>query len=521
MLADTPQVREDAAGPSRLVIACASFAAIVFAMEKYRVTKRIGVDFTTEDQTIFWWVTQDYMRFRFHEPLFYGSPYSSHLESIIAAPLVALGMSCQVAIPFIASLLAAAPFALLAWFAWRQRLYVASIVVLSAHFLLPVEFGALATQAAQPTGVAVGGIAAALLFSSLREPFKFLLFGLLGSLAICLHPNCIYVVGPAGAYLLVTKYRNRWLWLCAGPPTVAIAIGYYFALHFYTTHPAYLLHVQWPIDFQWKAFNDGLNNLDRHLGDLTPTQFHASGFLMLVVVAAIWLTAITRQWQRAFATAVFVIGVVASLAITKVHNGSESFTFPFSRAFYAYPLGVLWLFVLWAEATPVPTDPRTRYAALIGAGTLVAIGTWRQVHLTDEIKRVLAVPQRVVSAHETPKVLEDCRRLKTIADAHGADLVMHARNRLEAYACGAQWYGKLDNIYPPYDRRTALVLAERDRIRQRILVAEPDGRICKAARKHGLQCDMIEGEPQTALITSPNVSALTVADWLGIEVRHL
>jgi len=213
--------------------------------------------------------------------------------------------------------------------------------------------------------------------------------------------------------------------------------------------------------------------------------------------------------------------VLISLAITKVHNGSNSFAFPYSRLFYAFPIGILWLLVLWAEVTPVPTGALARRAAVLATGTLVAFGLWRLTNLTTEIERVLAVPQSVVPVASTRKVLEDCKHLKHIAQANGADLVLHAGNRLEAYACGAKWYGKLDNIYPPYDRRTALVLKERNRVRAGILITEPGDRICRTAHKRGLQCQMLEGEPRTALISSPMVSALTVAEWLGIPVRHL
>src|SRR4051812_10497801 len=120
---DARRARLDLELPNRLEIVCAVLVSILFVIEKVRVVRRIGMDYTTEDQTIFWWVTQDYTRLRFHEPLFYGSPYSSHLESVLAAPLVLLGARFNFAIPFVTALLTAAPFALLAVIAWRRGLY--------------------------------------------------------------------------------------------------------------------------------------------------------------------------------------------------------------------------------------------------------------------------------------------------------------------------------------------------------------------------------------------------------------
>ena len=66
-------------------------AVLLFLIEKIRVVVAIGIRVTTEDQTIFWWVAQDYLHLKFREPLFYGSPYSSHLESVLALPLMAGG----------------------------------------------------------------------------------------------------------------------------------------------------------------------------------------------------------------------------------------------------------------------------------------------------------------------------------------------------------------------------------------------------------------------------------------------
>jgi hypothetical protein len=515
------RAHRDQASPTRLQIVCVVAAAVLFVVEKIRVAIAIGIQFTTEDQAIFWYVARDYMHLKFPEPLFYGSPYSSHLESLLAVPLLAAGMPDYVAIPVVTCSLMAAPWALLAFVAWQRGRYVAAIAVLCAQFLLPVEFGAIATQAAQGTGVAVGGIGAAVLLSTARPATRFALFGLLGTLGFCLHPNSVFLVGPAAAYLVLTQYRNRRFWLWCVPPAAGIAGLDALALQFYAQHPSYLLHTQWPMEFQWEMFVDGMNNLDRHLADLTPSQFHAAGFLTLGVVVLVWLTLSTRQWRLTLVSSLLVIGVLASLAITKLHNGSESFVFPHSRALYSYPFATWWLVVVWAGVTPACRGLAAKRAGAVAAAALLVLGLWRQARLTSEIDRIVAVPSSVVSIMPTQQVLLDCQHMRAIATEHEVDLVLHAQDRLKAYACGAEWYGELDTLYPSYDRRTANMLAERDRVRSRILIAEAEKKICSRARKHGLPCEMIEGEPPVALISSPGVSALTVAEWLGIAVRHL
>jgi hypothetical protein len=503
-------------------VAALLVASALFVVEKVRVVHDIGVAYTTEDQTIYWYVVADYIRGRFYEPLFYGSPYSSHIESLLALPLVAAGVTYAPAIQVVTAVMSAAPFVLLAAMAWRRGHRTSAILVLCGQFLLPVELGALATQAAQPTAASIGGIAAALLFSRFGANTKVFLFALVGAFALCLHPNAIYVLAPAGLYLVSTQYRRWRFWVCLVPPAVAVVVAHSFAVRFYTEHPEFSLHTQWPLEFQWSAFIAGISNLDRHLGDVTPTAFRAAGFLTVLVAATAWFQLTTRDWRRTAASITLVIGVIVSLAVTKAHDGSASYVFPYCRLFYSYPLAVLWLGVLWAEVVPAPSGSFARRAKALGAVLLLATGLWRQVNLASEEERVLAVPQGIVSLVRTRDVTKRCRRLRELATAHGVDLVLHGADRVSAYGCGALWYGELDTIFPTYDRRTMNMLHERDVVRARILITEAPHHVCRTAAKHALACTVLEGEPTpTALITAPAVSALTVARWLGISVRHL
>jgi hypothetical protein len=287
-----------------------------------------------------------------------------------------------IAVLVVTGVLTAAPWLMLAYVAWRQRHYTVAIAVLCAQMVLPVEYGAIATQAAQGTGAAVGGIGAALFFSRARAPLKFLVFGALGASALCLYRNSVFLIDPAGACVFLTHWRSRKLWMWCVAPVIGVGLLYARALRSYTRHPEYVLHAQWPIDWTWPNFHDATNNLDRHLGDLTPTLFHAGGFLILGIALVAWLTLLTRSVRPMLASSVLGLGVLASLGISKLHDGGVSSTLPYSRAFYSYPFAIMWLTVMWADAIPALNSSAAKRAGVVAALTMLGVGVWREAALT-------------------------------------------------------------------------------------------------------------------------------------------
>ena len=482
---------------------------------------KVGLGYTTEDQTIFWYVARDYLHLQFPEPLFYGSPYSSHLEAFLAAPFVGIGIGPEIAIPIVSVALTALPWVLLARAAWMRTHYRVAIGILCGTFLLPVQYSAINTQAAHGSGVAVAAIGAALLLRFEPGAKTHFVFALLGSLALLTYPSSIFLTVPVALWVLwVSRPRLR-VWLALGLGAAAGAAVYAPARWFYTLHPEYALHVLPPLGFEWRRLVDGVWSLDRHLGDVTPILLSSYGFLLLGMAALAGYWVRTRKWQLPIIGIIAILGIILSLGIPKVHDGSASFAFAYGRVFLAIPLLVAFLAVVAADDLPQLRAPLPRFALPLVVAGLLALGLWRQLFLDSEMERLVLVRNPVVSIVPTERVLDDCRKLREVADANGAELVIDNRSRVNAYGCGSLWYGALTILHPAYDRRTRLMLAERDGLRRVILVVARDPQFCARALARGFSCERIDNMPGVAVIRSPGISPISFAKAVGMPVRRL
>lgn len=99
------------------------------------------------------------MHLRFHEPRWYGQDYNTLLESLLAAPLVALELPYAVALPVASSVLCLAPFVLLSACALRAGWVVSAFAVLATPLLLPIRYGMLTSI---PRGFVTGMVFAAI-----------------------------------------------------------------------------------------------------------------------------------------------------------------------------------------------------------------------------------------------------------------------------------------------------------------------------------------------------------------------
>jgi hypothetical protein len=492
-------------------------AAGLFLLDQIRVLVGAGIRFTNEDQTIFWYVARDYLHLRPSEPLFYGSPYASHLEALVAAPLIAVRVPLQYALPVATMLLTAAPWVLFARAAWRQGLPRVAICILITPLLLPVEYLGIGTQAGHNTGAALGGIAASLVLQPEAKGWAFGVFAFLSALLVVPYVNIIFIAAPAALVLVLAHYRERPFWAWAGGGACLGGAAAWLALHFYATHPSFVLHPQWPLAFSWGDLADGVRHLDRHLGDVTPIGLTSSGFLVLGTFLLVWLSFRTRRWQPGLAGIVAVAGILISLGIPKTHDGSASITFAYARMYIAVPLLLPFLAIAFADVAP---SIQTRAADLALAVALMCLVGWREATLGPEIDRMMGVPSPVVGVVPTEDVLKACDALRELARTQGAELVVYRESRVNAYACGASWYGSLETLYPPYDRRTRRLFEERDRVRQSILVADADPQLCARMISQGLTCEWVDPKLRAAIVRSPGISAITLASQLGIAVRQ-
>ena len=120
---------------------------------------------------------------------------------------IALGLGPEIALPVATIALTALPWILLAWvLADRGRLRLAA-GVLCLRFLFPLDFGAINTQAAHGTGVALVGIASVFILSEEACVYAYLSFGFWCALGTLLYPNSLFLSSPLALVLLLTRAR--------------------------------------------------------------------------------------------------------------------------------------------------------------------------------------------------------------------------------------------------------------------------------------------------------------------------
>ncbi len=92
-------------------------AALLFH-DRYVICDQYLFKYTDEDQAIMWGAAHDLLEGKVHEPCFWGQDYNSCLEGFVAAPMIAMGVEYNVAVPLATVMLGLLPFVLLALVAW-------------------------------------------------------------------------------------------------------------------------------------------------------------------------------------------------------------------------------------------------------------------------------------------------------------------------------------------------------------------------------------------------------------------
>jgi hypothetical protein len=300
-----------------------------------------------------------------------------------------------------------------------------------------------------------------------------------------------------------------------------VTLLYIRARQFYVQHPNHSLHPQWPLSIDWALCVDGIRHLDRHLVDVTPMVFSAMGAFVIYAGLLAAYAIKTRQWLAPALGLLVMAGTLASFLVPKMHDGGYVFTFSYGRMYLALPLATVFVAILCADGLCSHNAQLARGLAMrLTSLLLVGFGFARLFTLNAETRQAFEQKPIVVGFVKTETVLKRCADIDNVARSVGAELVIEAKHSLDAYACSAMTYGRLNTIYPPYDRRTQLLLDERDRIRHTVLVSMVSADQCSAVRRRGIRCTMQDGIADLALVKWSG-SALAIAEKFEIPIRPL
>ena len=312
-----------------------STLVIVF---RWFVLDQFAFKFADSDQAIMWNAAIDFSRGIFHEPRFFGQNYNSMLEGILAAPLLLFSVPVYKALPITTSFLALFPFFFVSSLCLLKGLRTQAILVLSVPLFLPVEYDFLTSLSRGfVTGIFISSFGWIAIFFKDRS-WAIFSFGFFCVIGYSLNQNVLLLSLPLFVYLLFEKRKSLAFYICIGTGVILGGILHFFANHFYVVHPNYNSRPTPTFNFSFNLWKSAFQNLDQHLNFVSPV-FWSSGSLIFVGFAffAFWFIK-KKQFGLAIAVSLLIFCFISSFGLGKIHEGTGSVFYSYSRMFLAVPL---------------------------------------------------------------------------------------------------------------------------------------------------------------------------------------
>ncbi|HUO11022.1 MAG TPA: hypothetical protein VM008_22170 [Phycisphaerae bacterium] len=498
--------------------------------------------YSDEDQTLLWHAANDLLHGQIPEPCFYGQSFNSCLEGYMAAPLILLHIvPYWVAVPSVAIVLGLFPFLAMAWVAWRRGRCGLAALSLAVPLVLPVRYAMLTGMPRGfVTGIALAIIPCLLLLKSdapsivacgkdrakWRSPARYLLIGLLSVVALTLNPNCSLMLPGALVYAIATRWRNATFWLFS---SMGAFLGALYPLgifvFYFNLHDDYRLYHR-EEQYNWSVYNfqQYLHHLNIPLGDFLPVDL--SGYSPVWVLgtcfaAVLIYLLVTRRWVAALATVGTVAFAIYTLGYKRVHEGSESVFFAYSRMYLAVPVLPI-LLLVWADARKAAAHAMG-YWAWIGRGSLAALVG---LALFTSHRNAQASPHTVAMELDNVEVLQVidvgearniARAVQSAADSQSAHFVLLVGNQ-KRWTYLLPTLTDCQTLYPDYERRTWRLNEESFPRYKRILVM--DRALFDRASRAGFSHPVAVSEvPFIGAFGTGGESVIRICQDLGTDVR--
>ncbi|MGB1041329.1 MAG: hypothetical protein ACPGVD_10685 [Flavobacteriales bacterium] len=470
------------------------------------------------DDLVFWQVAHDYSNGLFIEPFMYGQNYNYAIESILAVPLLKLGMPFQYAMPLTTMFVGILPFLFFAFVLFRKGWVVPSYIFLVIPLAMPIEYDIMTTIT---RGFVNGLFFSSFLVIPLLEPKSYksyLLFGLMASLGYVTNPNSVVFSFPVGLYLFFNNYNTYKFYLIVLLSAVLPLCFFHVSKGFYIDNPDYLVHEMWELTFSFKRIWETLNNLNRPMQYLNPVFWSANWWVLpIVLLLSIYL--LKRDWKMGLSVILGIVFIVVSFGINKVEEGIGVVFFSASRMFFAVPI-LLGLVLAWLIKT-------RKYN--VGVVSLFVLS------MVMLILKFLIIDSKVIEhtsrksfgpvAIESIEVLKDnCCLYQELAKKHDADLIVFSKSKDANFSqVGIYNYGcpLLSNDFPETsmlgaDRRNLTYKKHKSLIPKNVLLINYDYRTGKLENS-GLDYSIIENRWRVVIIRNNQLKLPELSKKLGLS----
>ena len=502
---------------------------VLLGVDRWRYLRTFGFVYTDGDQSTFWYQAWDVSRGIFREPCLYGQAYNVAVEAWVAAPLMVVGVPASVALPVVTVGLALLPFLVLAGFAWRRGVRWGAVMILLVPVALPVEYVVVSSlPRGFVNGIAVGAVGVALWVFG-RGKWAFFFSGMFSAAGLGVNPSCAIVLLAAGVFALLTHWREWRFYLFSAMGAVVGAVVPLGVWLFYRWHPA--CEVYSPkvgMGFLWGLLRSSIGKremLDLFWGDLVPVV-HRGWVMFLILGLMVGVLLVVRKWRGAVAVMAAGVMTVMALGDERVHSAWANVFYPGTRMFLAVP--VVWgLGMCWVDEGLGAWRGRGGrvVAAVLRGVVIVGLGVCVLCRHTE----LLTSPSRFVTEAYLPPVervdelQHDTAAVAAACEKYHADLVLLAPS---AYTClndagPVLAGGKIETLYPWFERRSFRVGEERVRKHTAVIVYLPGfwqtmtaGRVFPGSR-------LVSRSPTLLLIpiAAPGKSGMEVVEGIGLTYR--
>ncbi|MGV9013058.1 MAG: hypothetical protein ACOH13_10735 [Flavobacteriales bacterium] len=479
----------------------------------------ITIGYTVDDLTVVWMAANDYAHGVFHEPFFYGQDYGVMLEGLLAAPFVRLGADPIIAVPVVMAVLAMLPYWSFASYEYHRRNLSAAIFFAAIPILLPVEHGLQNTN--------LNGLAILALYPWIAglvpSPKRSAMIGAVLAASAFVNLNALVAVAAFGTYFLLGTGKDRLQWLWATCGAVPVLLFSWWCMHFYATRDVQVVHTvfDWRMVFHSSLIPEALQQLDDHFAWLCPIWW-PNGQVVLWLLAGI-MVVFFRQGRKpaAWALAAAWTTIFISFGFAKIHDGTLSILFPYSRMFLVVPLILGWAF---ARSGTWETG-RLFWIPAIALASMLTF-TLRFEHAAplwaETIKEQKGVP---INIRRVDKVRADCRVLGQYAQETSAEVVVLERpsNPGQALVLNMGCPECEPSLPPTYmpngDRRVWRIEEESGLQRKRILVVNGDPAIWAKAAERGFNVQAVgNGDMMLHLVLDAGLPVDSLMVRLGFVV---
>ncbi len=502
-----------------IILCCLGLLVIVI---RFLILKDFGFKYTSSDDLIFWQSAFDYSNGVFHEPFFYGQNYNYAFESIISIPLLVIGIPIYIALPIMSSFVGIFPFFLFSIILFRKDYAINSYIFLLIPLTLPIEYDIITSIT---RGFTSGLFFCSFLIFPLLNPSKrksFIILGLSVSFGYILNPNSLIFSFPACLYLLFKNYNKPVFYLICLSTSIPALLIQYVSKQFYVSHPEYIVHSMWTLDYSFDRMVDGFSHLDKFFRYLTPV-FWSGNWVVVVAIMILGIIVLKKNWKKGLSILLCSLFIFILLGVNKINDEIGVIFLSSTRMFLAIPL-LLGLAVFWTKKNFIDEKKWQLIILTIAISvTLVKVSCYSSVIKKHTEKTNFGT----IAIKKLDDLKNECSEIQQITSKYDIDLVVFIPNwernvpSMEFYNYGCSIIEKnlFSSVMNIYERRTWIFQQEKNSARKNLLLFNQRIDQIEEYRKV-LDCEIINRNPNMILIKNNDKTLLELSEIFNFQLKR-